>query len=94
MTCKYSELYSFLDSAKSAYHTVENLKNRLLAEGFERLYENESWELTEGGKYFVIRDGSSIIAFVNRGGAFSICASHSDSPAFRIKSDNESLVGI
>lgn len=90
MTCKYSELYSFLDSAKSAYHTVENLKNRLLAEGFERLYENESWELTDGGKYFVIRDGSSIIAFVNRGGAFSICASHSDSPAFRIKSDNES----
>jgi aspartyl aminopeptidase len=90
MACKYSELYSFLDSAKSAYHTVENLKNRLLSEGFVRLYENDEWKLDEGGKYFVIRDGSSIIAFVNRGGAYSICASHSDSPAFRIKSDNES----
>ena len=40
---------------------------------------------TDGGKYFVIRDGSSIVAFRNMGGGFNICASHSDSPAFRVK---------
>lgn len=90
MVNAYSLLYSFLDSSKSAYHTVENLKSRLDAEGFVRLYENEKWDLREGGKYFVIRDGSSLIAFVNRGGAFMICASHSDSPSFRVKSDSES----
>lgn len=78
-------LFEFLDSSKTAYHAVENIANKLLAEGYIRLYENDEWALREGGKYFVVRDGSSIIAFRNNGGGFNICASHSDSPAFRVK---------
>ena len=78
-------LFEFLDSSKTAYHTVENICARLTECGYERLYENDSWELSLGGKYFVVRDGSSVIAFRNNGGGFNVAASHSDSPAFRVK---------
>ena len=77
----------FIDNSKTAFHAVENIKALLLAGGFEEIEENDSKPLTPGGKYFVTRNGSSIIAFRNRPGAFVICASHSDSPTFKVKSD-------
>lgn len=84
---KNKALFEFIDASKSAYHTVANVSARLVAEGYTRLYENDRWELSDGGKYFVVRDGSSIIAFRNAKGGFMICASHGDSPAFRVKQD-------
>ena len=80
-------IIEFLDGAKTSYHTVSKVKELLDGEGYVRLYENEEWNLVHGGKYYVVRNGSSIIAFRNMGGGFMICASHSDSPAFRVKSD-------
>lgn len=69
---------------------MANLKEKLKENGFEELYENEIWSnLKKDGKYFVIRNDSSIIAFkmvdtyLNTG--FNIVASHSDSPTFSIK---------
>lgn len=79
------ELFDFLDKSKTAYHAVDNIAKALCEAGYVRLYENDVWELASGGKYFVIRDGSSIIAFRNGGGPFMIGAAHSDSPAFRVK---------
>ena len=38
-------LFEFLDSSKTAYHTVENIAARLVAQGYARLYENDVWEL-------------------------------------------------
>ena len=80
-------LFKFLESSKTAYHTVNESAKELEAQGFVRLYESERWNLSDGGKYYVIRGGSSIIAFVNNGGSFMIAASHSDSPAFKVKGD-------
>lgn len=85
--CQINELFSFIKNAPSAYHTVAEVKKELIACGHTELFEGEKWELCDGGSYFVIRNGSSIIAFKARKSArgFMIVASHSDSPAFRLK---------
>ncbi len=80
-------LFDFIASSPSAFHTVALVKERLLSSGFTEIYEGDGTELADGGKYFVTRNGTSIIAFVMRKHAhgFMICASHSDSPSFRLK---------
>ena len=88
MKKEVSSLFDFLNKSLTPYHAVSNIKSRLTEAGYTQLFESEQWRLAEGGKYFVIRDGSSIIAFENRGGSFMICASHSDSPAFRVKCES------
>lgn len=88
-------LFEFIKKSPTAYHTVAAVKERLVADGYEELYEGDAWNLIEGGKYFVARNGSSIIAFRCTAGArgFVITASHSDSPAFRVKASGESIAG-
>ena len=86
--------FKFIKSSPTAYHAVASVKERLVAEGYVELCEGEAWSLVEGGKSFVTRNGSSIIAF-RRSAAhgFVITASHSDSPAFRVKASGESALG-
>ena len=56
-------LTDFIKKSPTAFHAVEELRVRLLEEGFTELNENEKWKLSKGGKYFVTRNGSSIISF-------------------------------
>ena len=80
------QLLKFLETSLTAYHAVENAKSFLKENGFVSLDERESWNLKEGGKYFVTRNGSSLIAFTYRKtGNFKIVASHTDSPCFKLK---------
>ncbi|SFA84127.1 aspartyl aminopeptidase [Acetitomaculum ruminis DSM 5522] len=84
------KMLNFIDESKSAYHGIENIKNRLESEGFQGLLESEKWNLEEEGKYYVERNGSSIIAFKipkKSFSGFSIVASHSDSPGLKLKSN-------
>ena len=81
-----NELFKFLDESTTAYHAVANIAAALDAAGYVRLYEDDAWALEDKKGYYVIRDGSSVIAFRNGGGSFMIGAAHSDSPAFRVKS--------
>ena len=37
--------------------------DRLTQEGYTQLHEADAWTLTAGGKYFVTRNGSSLLAF-------------------------------
>ncbi len=85
------ELFDFIKNSPSAYHTVATVKSELIKNGYTELFEGDVWTLSDGGKYFVIRNGTSIIAFVKRkcNGGFMITASHSDSPSFRLKMNNE-----
>ena len=86
-------LVEFLKKSPSAFHAVENLRQMLLAEGFTELPESRRWEIKPGGRYFTTRNGSSILAF--RVGTelsepcFTLTASHSDSPCFKIKENAE-----
>ncbi len=76
-----------LTQSYTAYHVVEWASRYLEENGFTRLYESEEWSLAQGGKYYVVRGGSALIAF--RAGAdcstFTVAASHTDSPALKLK---------
>lgn len=80
------DIFEFLEKSKTAYHAVENLTLTLKEYGFAELKENEKWSVKKGGKYFVTRNRSSLIAFtVGEKRSFNIVASHADSPCFKIK---------
>lgn len=90
-------LFDFINASPSAFHAVNNISKKLLTAGFTALSEGEKWELNCGGKYFVTRNSSSIIAFVIpenlKSTKFMITAAHSDSPSFKVK-DIPELTGI
>ena len=81
-------LMDYIDRSPTAFHAVENITVLLNEAGFERLEEQKRWSLFPGGRYYVTRNRSSVIAFrLPESGLshFQIVASHSDSPAFRLK---------
>lgn len=78
-------LKDFLAASYTPYHAVRNCAEILEGQGFVRIAENKKWEIAAGGKYYVVKDGSSLIAFVAGEKGFNIIASHSDSPAFKLK---------
>ena len=80
-------LINFINNSPTAYHTVKTVKDALLNAGFTELCENEPLAFADGGKHFVIRGGSSVIAFKGKGSGFMITASHSDSPCFKVKDE-------
>lgn len=83
--------YSMMDYIKgspTAFHAVENIRRMLDERGYRALNECQPWQLSAGGRYYVTRNLSSIIAFrLPEGGFdhFQIVASHSDSPCFKLK---------
>lgn len=89
------ELMAFLDDSLTSYHAVYNIRKELLQEGFAELSEKEVWTLKEGGRYFVVRNDSSVAAFrvpacgVSEIKGYHVYAAHSDSPAFKIKEKPE-----
>ena len=56
------QLIDFISASPSAYHTVENVRRELDAAGYTELFEGDDWSVTAPGKYYVRRNGSSIIA--------------------------------
>ena len=86
------ELLDFLDHSPTSFHATANMAAMLEHAGYTRLMEGEHWELKEKRGYYVTRNDSALIAFqiprMDFAG-FQIMASHSDSPAFKIKSNAE-----
>ena len=82
------EFQKFLDTSVSAYHAADNLCNMLDGAGYTRLYEHEPWQLEIGGKYYMTRGGTTVIAFRVPEGGFGnylLYAAHTDSPCLKIK---------
>ena len=86
------ELVEFIATCPSMFHTATTVCERLEVAGFARLAESEAWQLEAGGRYYVERNGSSVIAFSLGERAanadayhFQIAASHTDSPTFKLK---------
>ena len=83
------ELLTFIENSPSMFHSIETIKGMLDEAGFTYLPERTCWDVKQGGTYYTIRNHSSIIAF--RVGKelgdyhFQMCASHSDSPTYKIK---------
>ncbi len=80
-------LIDYLTNSLTAYHAVENAEALLREKGFQKLPETEDWNLTEEGKYYVVRGGGLIAFTVGSLNEFSykIIASHTDSPALKLK---------
>ena len=83
------EMIEFINASPTAFNAVENLKDILIANDYQELFEKETFELKKGGKYFVTRNQTSIIAF-NIGKKLNhpslhACASHTDCPSFKLK---------
>ena len=86
------DLAVFLENSPTCFHAVDNMKKALLDEHFTQLEENKKWTLQPGGRYFVTRNDSSLIAFSipeTEMKGMRIIASHSDSPTFKIKENPE-----
>lgn len=84
------DLLDFIDTSPSPWHAVETCASRLKAAGYVELNEAERWSLHAGGRYFVVRGGSSIIAFIvgQKPAAeigLRLIGAHTDSPGLRIK---------
>ncbi len=85
------DLIEFIKACPTAFHTVETVKKLLVSNGFSELTEKNDSEYRSGKPSFVVRGDSSVIAF--KGGkaaeSFMICASHTDTPAFKITGIDE-----
>ena len=87
------ELVSFIKKSPTAFHAIEQMSQILKANGYQELLENESWSIVPGGRYFITRNQSSMMAF-HLGEdldcySFNVAASHSDSPTFKMKENAE-----
>lgn len=91
------DLINFIHASPSPFHVVANVRERLVDAGFLPLAFDERWTLSGGGKYFVTRNDSAIVAFVVGEGdpaqdGFRLVASHTDSPSVRINPSPEMVV--
>ncbi len=88
-------LLDFIHQSPSCYHVIANIQHELEQNGYQPLSEGEAWNLVPGGAYYVVRNGSSIIAFripKQDWQGFMIVASHSDAPTFKVKEQAELTV--
>ena len=90
------QLCDFLNHSPTPFHAVSTMSEMLAKAGFSALSETEEWALQAGGRYFVTRNGSSIIAFTL--GTESIAetgirmaGAHTDSPCLMVKPQPELL---
>ena len=84
--------FDFIKRSPSAFHAAKTVASLLDASGYTKLSENQPWTIVPGGKYYVTRNNSSVIAFAipETGFAhFQIVSSHSDSPCFKLKNTCE-----
>ncbi len=94
MDIRTKALMDFLDGAHSVFHAIAGLEKVLAENGYTCLQERDSWELAPGGKYYVTRGGSAVIAFQVPAGEWSgflMSASHADRPTFKVKENGEQV---
>ena len=89
-TEKVQDLLDFIDASPSSWHAVASIEKRLQAHQFTKLEEAAKWQFQGNGRYYVIRDDSSIIVFIVgqkplTETGFKIVGAHTDSPGLRLK---------
>ena len=84
------KLLQMVEEGTSPFHVVASVERQLAEAGFQKLSMNCDWRLNNGGKYYLVHHGSSLVAFAvgeqfRYGDAFRIAAAHTDFPGLRIK---------
>lgn len=89
------DLMRFLDNSPVNFLAARQLTRRLDEAGYTPLDPADLWQLTPGGKYYITKNQSAVIAFaLSTEGPCAPCkiiSAHSDSPGFRIKPHAEML---
>jgi aminopeptidase I len=72
------------------FHAVDAVAKDLEKDGYKKLSERDAWDLNAGGKYYVERNGTSLIAFAvgNKyasGNGAAIVAGHIDALTAKLK---------
>lgn len=86
------ELMDFIADSPSSFHAVATSCSMLDNAGFEKLEETKEWKLKAGKDYYVVRNGSAVIAFrlpASEATGCSIVSAHTDSPVFKVKENPE-----
>lgn len=92
-----SQLFQFLQASPSPFHAVYEMRCRLQEAGYIELDESQAWSVAEGGRYFIVRNESSIIAWnmpVGRSlteSGLRMVGAHTDSPCLKVKPTPETL---
>lgn len=91
-----STLIDYLTRSVSAFHATAAAAALLDKAGFSALDEAEPWSLAAGGAHYVVRNGSSIVAFVvgarpPEESGFLLVGAHTDSPGLRLRVAAETL---
>ena len=92
MDTRIQELTAFLDGAHSVYHVTAAVEKMLKDTGYTGLQESQPWNLQSGGKYYMTRGGSALIAFripETAPEGFLMSAAHTDHPTFKVKENGE-----
>ncbi len=92
------DLLDFIAASPSPWHAVRTASQRLAAAGFCPLNEVDRWQLQAGGRYYVSRGGSSLIAFTVGDkplaeSGLCLVGAHTDSPGLRVKPRPAEQVG-
>ena len=87
-------LIDFINGSPSPYHVTQKCKDKLLSAGFTEIAEKDKWNINKGGKFFVTRNQSSVIAFAvgkqySCGNGFTMIGAHTDSPCFVVKPNSK-----
>ncbi|XDG00467.1 hypothetical protein ABKA04_000082 [Annulohypoxylon sp. FPYF3050] len=86
------DFLDFVNASPTPYHAVRSSIERLEKAGFSPIKERDNWSSTlrPGGKYYMTRNGSTIVAFAigakwRPGNPIAMLGAHTDSPCLRIK---------
>ncbi|MEK6201794.1 MAG: M18 family aminopeptidase, partial [Desulfobulbaceae bacterium] len=84
------DFFQFLQASPTPFHAVSFMAGKLRDTGFKQLSETDTWELTPGSSYFIIRDNGALVAFTLASRNFQeqefrIMGAHTDSPSLQIK---------
>jgi aspartyl aminopeptidase len=87
-------LIDFLKASPTPFHATASLAQRLEAAGYQRLDERAPWHTEAGGRYYVTRNDSAIIAFQlgkrpPTEAGIRLVGAHTDSPCLRVKPQPE-----
>ncbi|WP_437881441.1 M18 family aminopeptidase [Pseudomonas sp. LRF_L74] len=87
-------LIEFLKASPTPFHATRSMAQRLQAAGYQHLDERDAWTAEPGGRYYVTRNDSSIIALRLGSrplleGGLRLVGAHTDSPCLRVKPQPE-----
>ena len=94
---KFNEqLCQFIGRATTPFHAVELMSRTLADAGFIALSESGNWVIEPGGKYYLQRNGSSLVAFIAGSEAgpaegLRMVGAHTDSPCLMVKPSPEKI---